>query len=516
MNKTKVSLVAGEPGAGKSYTLIQQATDKIILGKSVYIMTPTHSAKHNLLKEIHSQIKISNSIRREALNKLQSSIHVLSNYHLESEIFIDEAGMINVNHLFGLLYQTNSVGNAHIHLFGDIKQLPPVIGNSIVEELLRFNIEDELWNWVNNKAYSDFQFDFFETPTIWQLENNIDITTLRENHRLNRIGYTSYDNDFYNSVIDGTIEKDNYTDELIDAINNDYLILVPTHARGEEIDEAIRNTYGQDIKNIAPFIRIDKNLYINPFNIRKNEIADKFSTIEKIDEDKIKNESAQFTCWTTVHKAQGATVDSVCFYLGNNPIAPQHKEHYSNNMLYTSLTRARSNFMLLGLKSSFEKMRSINPKSAQQKLRYFKAEEAKAKLFITLRSINQTLNIDEIYDLYEDIFNDIELSNEDKENLEHYNISSDIYSKKELIKKFKNYADEDFKVGFNHTNYKVTIYDKYVNSIKAKNKSGKGKTQKWISSLNNDEIIQVKNDINNLSIRKFKEKYGYDKRIIEL
>lgn len=44
-------------------------------------------------------------------------------------------GMINITTPFGLFYQTECIANYHVHLFGDIKQLPAIEGNSMIEQL---------------------------------------------------------------------------------------------------------------------------------------------------------------------------------------------------------------------------------------------------------------------------------------------------------------------------------------------------------------------------------------------
>ena len=58
-------------------------------------------------------------------------------------------------------------------------------------------------------------------------------------------------------------------------------------------------------------------------------------------------------------------------------------------------------------------------------------------------------------------------------------------------------------------------YKKYFNEVKVNNgakKAGRGKVQRWLNSLTADEIEAVKQDVNDLSMRKFKSKYSKDKR----
>ena len=59
------------------------------------------------------------------------------------------------------------------------------------------------------------------------------------------------------------------------------------------------------------------------------------------------------------------------------------------------------------------------------------------------------------------------------------------------------------------------FYDRYRREVKVNNgakKAGHGRVQIWLSGLTEDEIEAVKQDVNDLSMRKFKSKYDKDKR----
>lgn len=47
-----------------------------------------------------------------------------------------------------------------------------------------------------------------------------------------------------------------------------------------------------------------------------------------------------------------------------------------------------------------------------------------------------------------------------------------------------------------------------------KNAKGKGKNQIWVLSLNNDELAELKLDIENMTVRDFKDKYNKTKRLV--
>lgn len=536
-NKTKVSLTAGEPGAGKSYTLIQQAYKALSDGKSVYIMTPTHTAKANLISTIDKQInEYKDAVDAQLYDELKSKIHVLYGYKAQQEVFIDEIGMINVATLFSLFYQTQYLENIHVHLFGDIKQLPAIKGNSIIEQLLRNNLKKSLWQFVNDKCYDNFTFSSLLAPEVWHLEDDIDVTILNQNYRLNKLGYTSYNNEFFDDMLENVIEIETPEDQeynarfnsalvyvqfLYNAVKNYSLILTPTHKRGEEINKCLSARFNI---TLAPFIINNNKTYLNPLHENYELLKLKFGFMPELpdykefivawEEHYINQDDYEFSFYTTVHKAQGATVDSVVFYLGNSKIGNGHAEHYSNNMLYTSITRASNEIKLLGLKESFQKMHETYPKSAQNRCGHYRADGAVKLLFNKLRAIDEVMDIDSIYGLYQDIFNTIELSEEMETELLNYSVKSNIYTKEQLIRRFKDFKINVYGV-FGAIDYKALIYDKYINEINAKKqvvggkaKAGKGKVQVWIDSLTPDEYQELLSDMTLLKGAGFEAKYG--------
>ena len=56
------------------------------------------------------------------------------------------------------------------------------------------------------------------------------------------------------------------------------------------------------------------------------------------------------------------------------------------------------------------------------------------------------------------------------------------------------------------------FYEEEIANTNGAKFRGKGKTQAWVNSLSDEELEQVKKDVNDLSMRKFKSKYDKDKR----
>lgn len=75
-----------------------------------------------------------------------------------------------------------------------------------------------------------------------------------------------------------------YENELVECIEDDYLILSPTYARGNQANQILIEHYGaKKYRKIAPFVRNKnsrKEVYLNPDNPRCEELKNKFSFVK--------------------------------------------------------------------------------------------------------------------------------------------------------------------------------------------------------------------------------------------
>ena len=515
-NKTKLSIVAGQPGVGKSTRVIRDGVNAILDKKSVYVMTPTHTAKNNLVSAIQKDYNESfaSPLRRRALNKLQKSIHVLYGYQHQQVILIDEISMVSVPVLFQLFYHTERIKGAEIIGYGDAKQLPVIQGNSMIEELLRANIEGNVWDWVKD-AYENVDFDELDAPASWHLEYPVSFEVMLENHRLSMDGYSGYNKQYIQDCVKDTFYKEdnNYSDVLVNAVNDNRLMITPTHKRGQEINDTLSAYFGEnDWKAHAPFVKNpdETKVYLNPEHYDLEELKKAFKFLDVLPDSKDAKKYKP-TAYIVVNVAQGATVKNALYYMGNTGLpSGNNKHHYSYNNFYTAITRSRKRAQLVGDKKSFEEMLEIMPVSAQQRLGHFRAEIVMDYLFEELKARRGiVLSDEEVYNLYLRIFDDTsddELDN--AQELADYNVTSEPYTFNEMKLHFK-----DWKAFGVHNYYE--IYDRYRREVKANNganKAGHGKTQVWVNSISDEELEQVKKDVNDLSMRKFKSKYGKDKR----
>ena len=516
-------LVISEPGAGKSYQLITRATEAKMSGESIYIATPTHASKQNLVSMMYDRMPSASSERElRALKSLAYDVHVLeSSYNGQSELFIDEIGQWPSSSFNSLLLNLQSVSHANCHLTGDIKQLTPSSSlGSPLEALLRNNLDVELfWGWVADKAYNDFDFTELQAPTLWRIEEPIEVTLLTENHRLAGLGYNSFDNDFFDDIIETKVkELPDYSVALLEAIQNYSAILVATKQRGKEVNRIIGDALNDltMFRQGAYFVQVQGKTYLNPNHHDYETLEKKFPGVPRVTPEVPMDEEVLYKYWATVHSMQGITVSSVTFFMGNTPIANGHRDHYNENMLYTSVTRASDNITLLGLKESFRFMRHQEPTSPQRKLGHYRANKAKTQLFDVLLTDKPAdkRSFTEAYGLYQSIFNSLELPANVSADLDVFNVRSEMHNEHELAMAFKEYPYMDaIRKGFN-ADYR-TFYTDEISKVNSKNgslRAGKGKVQQAIGAMMPEELDALKKGVDELSVRKFKDAFGMDKR----
>lgn len=508
MTVTSIKAFIGSPGTGKSYRLVRMVNELLKQGESVHIMNPTRSARNNLRKAFKEML-ISGEMTQEDYRQAYIINNVQHGYKesLAKNIFIDESAMIDLDVFYSLLYATLDVPDVHLYLFGDLKQIEPINGDSILKTLIESNMgkldERDIWQFTNEVLYKDLFDMTIATPKIWKLNGvNVDIKILKKNYRLESKNFSGYDDEYYSNLIDNAIFTDDYSGYLKYALEHNWLITTPTNARGNEINDVLKQQY-DDFKMVAPFV-VDGNsdYYLNPFNKSFNQLKESFDFMPQIERENA--QGYEFTAYMSTHRVQSFTVDNVLFYMGNNPIGNRHKSHYSNNMLYTAVTRAKHDVQLLGLPDSFNQMRNTMPLSAQDKNVHLRANVSMNHLYNWIESNNDVPSANELYKKYQELYEDDSiLSTHDKTILDIYSIVSDSYTQRYVVNSVNNkYGD---KFGFTLTAW----LQENATNAKKNNAKGKGKVQQWINSLSDDELEQVESDVNDLSRSKFKAKYGF-------
>lgn len=505
-----MKVVVGNPGTGKSTRLIQDAVDYILRGKSVFIMTPTNTAKDNLISSIGKEfenekhsIKI-DAPRMNALDIISKSIHVLYGYSGEDVILMDEIGMIGTEKLMEI---RGVVGTRNIDIigYGDIKQLPAIRTAGILEVLFRNTIKHDFWNKIRT-VYEDGEIQALNAPEGWGINTSVGFEVLKKNYRLNKIGFDSYGPEYIDELANKTIDYSDcdkaYEDVLVDAIENYKLIIVPDHTtREREVYEILQRHYGvEEADKHMPFVTIDTKVYLNPNHINKSRIKDAYPFLKELP-GKIKK--VVYTASVVVDVTQGATVDDAIYYLGDSDIPNTH--FYNYNRFFTAITRSRNMTQLVGKKSQFLKHYDTVPSTiSYDRVMYHKAELAKIELFNKLNSeeIKET-SFDKVYDFYVDIYNSLTSDSESKV----FNISDEIYTKNELREKFKGYDVRRSSVDRISVDYRALFYEK--------NKTRNGRTKNMLKSMSNEEVDELRYDIENLTQKDFKIKYNREKKNVK-
>lgn len=555
-NKQNFTLVIGEPGVGKSYQIISRAIDDKKIGRRVYIMCPTHASKKSLRSTIERRADEADTVAEyDLIKSLQVDVHVgESAYYNQDAIYVDELGQTSATTFYALLLHLQGTPNAKVYLFGDIQQLQPVQHFSPLEALLRNNaltedlafkdtiIKDGFWTFVHDSCYGDFNYTMLDAPKSWRIDSEIRCELLSKNYRLDKLGYDSYDNEFFDDIVSKAIQTsdEEYANLLKKQLAKHSAILVATKKRGVQADNLIKSTLRADaeelftqvstdmtkddfveqyvdkrFKEIATFIKVNNRVYLNPDNEDYKTLQKSFDGVPTV-EDAMNYETFdrtefEYHTTATVHSMQGITVSSVTFYMGNEPINPKNTHHYSRNLLYTSITRASDEIMLLGLVESFEQMKTQQPLSPQDMFSKRRAIQAKDLLFTQLSHSDIAYNWNEIYDNYLSIFENHVLDNAKHVNLEDYamfDVKDIPYDEHELHMQFR-YYDKPTNQFFD---YKKMFYEEYKNESKGRKRHSK--VQQWVESLSDERLVEMKSDIADLSVRKFKDKWGQEKRSV--
>jgi len=512
MTVTNIKAFIGEPGTGKTYQLTHMVNDLINQGESIYIMNPTKSARNNVRKAFKEMLEVGD-MSYDNYKEAFKSTNVLHGYqdNPSNNIFIDESAMIDLSAFYALLYATIGMEDVHIYLFGDMKQIEPVNGDSILKTLIEKTMPSDdsrnIWQYVADTLYSDMENITVASPDAWKLDSKVNITVFKKNYRLQSKNFDGYDDEYYEDLIDGAIFSDDYSGYLKYALEHNWLITTPTNARGNEINEILTKEF-KNAKDVAPFIIVNDDYYLNPFNKHYSELQEAFDFLPEIDIESLTE--YKLSAYMSTHRVQSFTVDNVLFFMGNNPIGNRHKSHYSNNLLYTAISRARFDVQILGLPESFQQMHKTMPLTAQEKNVHLKAGVAIVNLKKWVGETDYIPLADEIYNKYVDLYNDNSLlSAYEKSLLEIYKIDSKIYNNRYVIDYINNNFNDKF--GFTLT---VWLKENASESQKGNsNAKGKGKVKQWINSLSDDEIETLKSDLSNKKFRNdsFESKYNFTK-----
>lgn len=350
---SKVSIITGGPGSGKSTTVIGIVKALEKFKKKIKICTPTGRAKKRLIQmpELNYQDASTIHMYLELLKRSKANFDFM---------IIDESSMVDINILRKLL-KYHPV-NSSLIFIGDVDQLPPVspgqpfrdminsgkiptfklTGNFRQESLS--NIVKAARNVIKGKEpsiYDDIngQFSFIEVP---------------ENEEFEMIR-----NLYFEQLPEAIGSKDQEKIQILSpqktkelgTINLNISIQQTLHQGRKSLfgnknfefypgDKVIETSNKNDLDimngDIGSVVRKSKDSYI--FEFDGEEVEYSFEGIQ----------SLELAYAITVHKSQGSEYEAVIIQCSN-----VHSFMLKRNLIYTALTRGKKKVILVGQKKAF-------------------------------------------------------------------------------------------------------------------------------------------------------------------
>lgn len=201
------------------------------------------------------------------------------------------------------------------------------------------------------------------------------------------------------------------------------------------------------------------------------------------------------TSFISIHSVQGGEVANVCLFLGDDPVDNTRK-FYNRNMLYTALTRAGSNWLLLGNKTDFALMRSIDPEDPKAINNSICNSEALASTMQTIVDLGSShiLTPEEVYSLFLDNFHRL---------AKKVNTTEQPYSEARVMQEFRTESPWYWKLANDYGCFHFSWVQK-KRKDGGYNSKGKGKNQKKFLALSPEEKEQFKADKSSRKVSKDK------------
>lgn len=523
-NKISISINCGEPGSGKTTKLIEEAMEILAKGESLYILSPTHKSKSQLNKAINKAVETTGD---NTYKELFSSLHVLGNNYVgEDNILLDEISMLSLDNLYSILFKARHHAKKML-MFGDIGQLPPPRGVGTLEYLLRYNSRvlnidpHNFWKGISSLYKQSINIEL-NIPRQWKDDiYSINLNILQKNYRLNaKSGLTHYDDNFYDYVFKLILEKDDYTQELVNSLKESSLIIAPSHSLINNIDDLLQSHYGNNYNQVAPFVRVGSRgtggkTYVNPEHPHYAQLLNRFYSIGAMPNNTTENYTP--TSAVTAHYIEGIENDGVTFYLGQREITSSNNNtHFlNNNMLYTAVSRAKNpnKVVLLGKRETFEKMRQTMPTEIDITANKIVNQNTRKNTMRKIENSSNILSVDNIYSLFLVEF-EKEKARGKYDDLLDITPKNPRYIMNQFNPTSKNFEALPQGYGRHYDNWKKEQLNK-GNSKGGKNKKGRGKIQKYVADLfhNNPEEFNAlkKESLSKVSPKDFQSHRGYNK-----
>lgn len=357
--KSKVMILTGGPGTGKTTTVNGIISVFENLGLKVILTSPTGKAAKRLAemtkreaKTIHRLLEYSpmGGYNKNSLNPLVGDV-----------IIIDETSMIDISLINNLLQAVPSYMT--VIFVGDINQLPSIGPGNVLKDL----INSKLIPCIELKRIYRQEFESLIVDNAYALNNG------------QELNYNSYeDGDF---VFIEKLNPKEIIDTIMDICDNDIplkyklnpmydiQILTPMQkgdlgslALNEKLQEALnpdskfveRNgiKYREKDKVIQIKNNYEKEVFNGDIGIIKNIDEEDQSVMVEIDGKYIfydfnELNQLQLAYALTIHKSQGSEFPYVVI-----PVSSIHYMMLQRNLLYTAMTRAKKMLFMIGEKKA--------------------------------------------------------------------------------------------------------------------------------------------------------------------
>ena len=352
-------IISGGPGTGKT-TIIKAIVDYYEDKNSICLLAPTgRSAKRMSYSvginasTIHKFLKWDKETSSFGLNKYNKSKAKI--------VIIDEFSMVDIFLFSSLLEALNDT--VKLILVGDANQLPSINPGNVLYDLLNSNninkkylthiyrtSEDSYINVLADKIKNKEQIEKFDNYSDFKFiessDNNIinNLIVICEAIKKKNISLDEFQVlvPMYKGI-NGIDNLNNMMQNIFNPNNNDTEELKISNICYRENDKVIQlvndvdnNVFNGDIGyieriNTYPKKSIEIN-YSNNRVIYEQQDFDKFSLAYAV----------------SIHKSQGSEYDNVVIVLANS-----HKRMFYNKLIYTAVTRAKKNLIVIGKLDNF-------------------------------------------------------------------------------------------------------------------------------------------------------------------
>lgn len=369
---SKVSILTGGPGTGKTYTikfLLDTLLKNGIRRDRIVLCAPTGRAAKRINEVTGFK---SQTIHRLLGSSGGSFLHNDKNKIKADFIIVDESSMIDIFLAFSLLRAIDI--NTKVLFVGDPNQLPAIGGGDFFKDIINseiFNV-NRLKTIHRQKKGSSIISVSHEiltnrTPSLnedvedfifYQVKNNEDILNKMKDSYMSLLseGLSPNDIQIITPRKDTILGVKSLNQTVLDIINEDKIIdkynSVRGFSKGDKVmylkNDSEIDVYNGDIGTVLEVDTEDQQVLVDFYD---NQVL-----IEQVN---LNNLTHSYSI--TIHKSQGS--DFKCLII---PITKSHTHMWTKSLLYTAITRGKEKVILVGDTEIFNK--AIKTNKAENKL----------------------------------------------------------------------------------------------------------------------------------------------------